>query len=117
MHSPFTTPYAICRGANIVEYSEMEISILELSTEERHACLMHEIGHIILRKIFPCAITVYLDSFFNESFCDMVALIAGLGENMISALNKMKANYPEIQDSLDRRINRFQEIYDTQVPH
>lgn len=97
-NTPFATnPVIKVGGANIIAYNSQIINDCSLSLSEQHACLLHEIGHLI-----NAGRAVGDDL---EILCDHIAQEANMTVFLISALYK-------IQEKLDINLQtRIDTLY------
>ncbi|MCD8103057.1 MAG: hypothetical protein LUE26_10905 [Alistipes sp.] len=72
----------LLKGKNIA-YNEQNCNAINLSIEERHACIAHEIGHI------RAACTTFATSLDKEHNADLTACELGLGRHLAGALRKI----------------------------
>ncbi len=87
-----------------IAYNEQNCNAINLSIEERHACIAHEIGHI--RAVG----TTFATSLDNEHDADLTACDLGLGRHLAGALRKIidKGNLAPGQNSeMEERIKKI----------
>ncbi|MCD8174247.1 MAG: hypothetical protein LUD76_12495 [Alistipes sp.] len=91
------------KGKNIA-YNEQNCNAINLSIEERHACIAQEIGHI--RAVG----TTFATSLDNEHDADLTACDLGLGRHLAGTLRKIidKGNLaPGTNGEMEERIKKI----------
>ena len=104
---PFAFNKAINKGS--IWYNEYKVNEIGLDQEECYACIAHELGHMMDPN--QRNLEHQQD---REIYADSIACKLGLGDSMISALNKMIDYYQQpdgaadnnvCKDNLQKRIN------------
>ena len=104
---PFAFNRAINNGS--IWYNEYKVNEIGLDQEECYACIAHELGHMMDPN--QRNLEHQQD---REIYADSIACKLGLGDSMISALNKMIDYYQQpdgaadnnvCKDNLQKRIN------------
>ena len=104
---PFVFNRVINKGS--IWYNEYKVNEIGLDQEECYACIAHELGHMMDPN--QRNLEHQQD---REIYADSIACKLGLGDSMISALNKMIDYYQQpdgaadnnvCKDNLQKRIN------------
>lgn len=107
-NTPFATnPVVRIRNAFVIAYNSHIIEVCKLTVPEQHACLMHEVAHILEANGVDGRVAASGDEL--EMRCDGLAQKVGLTMYMISALYKMQENlHVNLQTRIEELVSHFQ---------
>ena len=89
-------------NSNVIFYNEEECDRIKLTEEERYALLAHELGH------YYDSTSRELGQQLRENNADDFAVRLGLGDYLVSGLDKIKLSVDErVRELIQERINRL----------